>query len=251
MTTLFEAPVFTPLRAQPAYQQLTDAILGRILDGSLPAGSLLPTETELSEQFAVNRSTVREGIRVLEQNGYLRREGGKRLFISRPSPKHVGDHLERTLILHAVTFRELWEAAMVLEPPIAELAARNMTAADRAAIEDNLARTEVAVKAGQPLVDLDLEFHSLVANATHNRALQLSHESLRRLFYPAYEAVFLRVEQAAERLLKAHREIYEAMCRQDYAAARLWMERHQRDFKRGYDIAGLDMDRPVVPLGAG
>lgn len=247
MSTLFEEPLFEPLRAVPAYRQLTDAILGKILDGSLPAGSVLPTEAELCEQFGCNRSTVREGVRVLEQSGYLRREGGKRLSVSRPGPRDVGDHVERSLILHQVGFRELWEAAMVLEPPMAALAARNMTEADRLAIGRNLERTATALGDPDSLVRLDLEFHSLIAHATRNRALQISHESLRRLFYPAYHVVLRQLATAGERLLKAHREIFDAMCNQDFEAASPWMARHQRDFKRGFDMLGIDIDQPVTP----
>jgi DNA-binding FadR family transcriptional regulator len=244
---MVEEPLFEPLRVLPAYRQLTDAILGKILNGSLPAGSVLPTETELCDQFGCNRSTVREGVRVLEQTGYLRREGGKRLFVSRPSPKDVGDHVERSLILHQVSFHELWEAAMVLEPPMAALAARNMTETDRLAIGRNLARTETALDDPGSLVGLDLEFHSLIANATKNRALQISHESLRRLFYPAYHVVLRQLGTAGERLLRAHREIFKAMCDQDFEAASQWMARHQRDFKRGFDMLGIDIDQPVTP----
>lgn len=247
MNPLAEKPLFAPLRALPAYRQLTDAILRRILDGSLPAGSLLPTEAELCEQFGCNRSTVREGIRVLEQTGYLRREGGKRLFVGRPGPRDIGDHVERSLILQQVTFRELWEAAMVLEPPMAALAARNMTDEDRVAIEANLARTALALGDFEALAELDLEFHSLIANATKNRALQISHESLRRLFYPAYRVVLQKLASAGVRLLKAHGEIFQAMRQQQFDAASQWMERHQRDFKRGFDLLGMDIDRPVTP----
>jgi DNA-binding transcriptional MocR family regulator len=51
----------------------------------------LPSEEKLAEQFGVNRSTVREGIRLSEQTGVLRRDLGKRLVVSRPSYDSVGD----------------------------------------------------------------------------------------------------------------------------------------------------------------
>ncbi len=240
-----EVQMFEPLKVAPAYKVLSDTILRKILSGALRSGTQLPTEQELCEQFGVNRSTVREGIRVLEQTGYLRREGGKRLVISRPTQKDVGDQLERAMILDEVTFLELWEAALILEPQLAVLAARNLRTEDRQALEKNLERTAAAVARGDPLVALDLEFHSLIARATRNRALQLFHEALLRVFYPAFSAVMSKVTPAGQRLLKAHQEIFVAMKEKDFDRTSLWMSKHQRDFKRGFELAALEIERPI------
>ena len=82
-----ENPVFgfTPFKRAPAYQVVSDKIREAILDGRIPAGKLLPTETALAEQFGVTRSTVREAIRLLEQSGLLGRAGRKRLEVRLPS----------------------------------------------------------------------------------------------------------------------------------------------------------------------
>ena len=79
----------------PAYRILANAIMGEILARRLAPGEPLPTEAKLCEVFGVNRSTVREGMRLLEENGVLRRIGAKRLVVSRPSNGEVGDQLER------------------------------------------------------------------------------------------------------------------------------------------------------------
>src|SRR5690606_32104981 len=134
------------------------------------------------DQFGVNRSTVREGIRLLEETGMLRRSGGKRLVISRPTHKEVGDQLERAMVLHEVTFLELWETAMLLEPKTAELAASHLSADALKEIENNVARTEAAPERGQSLVELDIEFHNLLAKAVRNRVLLLTREPMSRLF---------------------------------------------------------------------
>ena len=52
-------------RVRPAYQQVADQLLARVLDGSLAAGDRLPAEGELAVAFGVSRSTVREAFRVL------------------------------------------------------------------------------------------------------------------------------------------------------------------------------------------
>src|SRR5258708_10240964 len=79
---------------------------------------------DLARQFGVNRSTIREAIRELETHGLLGRvRGEKRLRVTRPEPRRVSSGVSRALALHDVTFLELWEAMMAIEPVAAQYAA--------------------------------------------------------------------------------------------------------------------------------
>src|ERR1700689_3760017 len=93
---------FAKLKKVPAYRMLAEAITEQILDGRMRAGEQLPTEAQLCSQFGVNRSTVREGTRVIEEANLLRRESAKRLLVSRPSREEIGNLLERALLLHEI-----------------------------------------------------------------------------------------------------------------------------------------------------
>ena len=238
-------PHFAKLDHAPAYKVLSEAIACEILEGRIRPGEQLPTEHGLAEQFGVNRSTVREGTRLLEETGMVRREGGKRLVVARPSYDALANHMGRAMVLHEVTFRELWEAMMAIEPATAELAARNLEPEIAEQLRENLRRTEATLIAGQSVVVLDIEFHALVARAASNRALLMAREPLGLLFYPAFEAVLSTVSTAGKRLLTAHKTIFDALNAGDAAKARDWMEKHIVDFKRGYEVAGLDMDQTV------
>ena len=234
----------------PAYRILANAIMGEILARRLAPGEPLPTEAKLCEVFGVNRSTVREGMRLLEENGVLRRIGAKRLVVSRPSNGEVGDQLERAFVLHEITLKEIWEAMMAIEPTMARVAAQN---SDRKGIavrfRANLAATKKALESGESLTELDVDFHRIVATSSNSRALMLAYEPLRRFFFPAFETVLSAVPPAGARLLKAHQEIASAIITGDQDLASLWMERHIRDFKRGFDVGMLDILQPVERLG--
>jgi DNA-binding transcriptional MocR family regulator len=54
----------------------------QILTGKLMPGTMPPTEAELAEQFGINRSTVREAIRQLEQEVLVERRSSKRLQVT-------------------------------------------------------------------------------------------------------------------------------------------------------------------------
>ena len=149
------------------------------------------------------------------------------------------------MILHEVTFRELWETIMAIEPATAALAARRRTAENLARITDNIARTRAALNDNKAIVALDIEFHSLVAQACGNRAIVLAREALTQLFYPAFKAVLTGVDIAGTRLLAAHEAIAQAIADSDVETTRKWMERHINDFRKGYEMSGFDIDRSV------
>jgi DNA-binding FadR family transcriptional regulator len=217
---------FDKIRKIPAYRVLADAIMEQILDGRLREGDSLPTEAKLCEMFGVNRSTVREGIRVLEEAQLLRRESAKRMLISRPSDRDIGQQVERALILQEISFNELWEAVSVFEPQMAALAAERADAAALGRLEVNLRETERALQEGRSFVDLNIEFHALIAAMSENRALILAREPVSRLFFPFFQTVLVRVPGAGRRLVDAHRQIVDAIRKGDSAGAQEWMRKH-------------------------
>jgi GntR family transcriptional repressor for pyruvate dehydrogenase complex len=240
------------LERAPTYRLVYDAIEREILFGRMRIGDPLPTEMELASQFAVNRSTVREGIRLLEQGGLVTRDGGKRPRISAPRYQDLASAASRALVLHAVSFRELWQASMLIEPALAELAARDITASDLARLGDNLEEMDREVRAleggdatdVEPFVALDRAFHDILAEATGNRVLMLAHEPVTTLFIPAGRIILPRL-RTWRRVLDAHRRIHAYLLAHDADGAREWMRKHMDDFRRGYALTGLDFETPL------
>jgi len=90
-------------------------------------------------------------------------------------------------------------------------------------------------------VRLDREFHEILAQASGNRVLILSHEPITKLFIPAGRIILPRL-QTYRRVLDAHRFIYERLAERDSDGARDWMRRHMNDFRKGYEMTGFDLD---------
>jgi DNA-binding FadR family transcriptional regulator len=237
---------FDRVDVQPAYRTVASAVEQQIVDGRIKPGQRLPSETELARQFGVNRSTVREGLRALEQDGLVRRTSARGLVASAPHRSVLANKLSRAMVLHQVTFLELCETILALEPLAAELAAQRHDEAALAALDENLAKTRQSLDNQESLTELDVEFHLLVAKAAGNKALMLAREPLGILFFPAFYQVMARLN-AGERLLVAHGAIVAAMRNRNAAEARQWMHRHIVDFKRGYELLSLDLDRPIEP----
>jgi DNA-binding FadR family transcriptional regulator len=236
---------FAPLKQVPAYRRVAALIAARIRSRHLPEGEALPTELELAAQLEVTRSTVREALRELESQGLVaRRRGTKRMVISRPSAAALSARMSAALALHDVTVSDVGEALLILEPPIAELAARSRTSADLAAMavashdfmnSRTLDESLAAVTA----------FFDAVEAATGNRALLLAQRPLMALLQHSLRLVMHRAPQARTRIAQAQRRIHEAIDHRDGAAAREWMTRHVRDLRRGFEVAGIQLSTRV------
>ena len=226
------------IQAERTYQMVARSIEEEILSGRVPPGEALPSEEKLAAQLGVNRSTVREA----------RREAGrKKLLASIPRHSEISKPLSAAMILHQVTFEELWQAMHALEPATAAVAATKVTEELLSALNANLDETREAITATDRtrLVALDIEFHNLIADASQNRALQLARQPLSEFFYPAFYAVMSRLN-AGERLLVAHEHIVAALTRHDVRDATSWMDKHIADFQRGFELASLDIKQPVT-----
>jgi GntR family transcriptional regulator, transcriptional repressor for pyruvate dehydrogenase complex len=247
-------PLFERLKRAPAYKAVSQVMEERILDGTLPLGAPLPSELELAAQFGVHRSTIREAIRQLEQEGLLERRSDRRLFVAIPGVYDLAPRATRSLMLQQVTFSELWQLAVVIEPQAAYLAAINATEQDIALLRANVDKDREHLAEGSSSetshisqhAQIDVAFHALVGSATHNRALILAREPISLLYRPALGQLFANLPQAEARNLTAHEHVLEAIIARDEKKAEKWARKHLIDFQRGYSMTALAMD---VPLG--
>lgn len=230
----------------PVFRQLERALQQKILTGELQPGARMPPETKLASDNGVHRSTVREAIRGLEQQGLLYREEGKRkLFVSRPNTEEMSRRLVTPMVMNGVTFEEIWEAIRALDPVAAEAAAQRRNTDNLKALDDNIARTRLVMDDPTELVKLDIEFHELIALAANNRVIQSLRLPISDLFYPSFQTVMTSLN-ASERLLTAHEKILQAIKWGDAAEAKEWMIKHLNDFRKGYELASLDITGPAL-----
>src|SRR5712691_544775 len=65
----------------PKYAQVIDELRRRIESGEYAPGSLLPSEHQLSQEFAIARPTVVRALRTLRQDGWIETQQGKGSFV--------------------------------------------------------------------------------------------------------------------------------------------------------------------------
>lgn len=73
------------------YQAVMDDIRQHIEDGTYPAYSQLPPISQLCEQYAVSKITVKKAMDELEAEGYISRRRGSGSFVKRTQPRGKGE----------------------------------------------------------------------------------------------------------------------------------------------------------------
>jgi len=235
---------FAPIAKEPSYLKVFKSVESLIFSGVIKEGAALPTEAELCQQMQVNRTTVREGLRMLEQADLVERGAAKRFYIKRPDAEDIATATSKRLAFGGVTFRETCQALHSFYPTAAVLAAEQAKQVDidalRAIIQSH--KNEASSK---KTVEHAVAFFNALALSLNNRVMLAYMQSLNLLIHASLAKVISKTPNAKKRILKAQSKIVDAIERGDTTDAAHWMSRHIDDLKRGYTVAKIDLDGKV------
>lgn len=116
---------FVAHATSPLYIQIADELRRSLEEAVYQIGEQLPTEAELSAQFGVNRHTLRRAIDVLRQEGLVRVDRGRGMFVAAaPIPYTLGKRVRYNEALKAngllASYRTLQVVEMAADAPIAK-----------------------------------------------------------------------------------------------------------------------------------
>lgn len=210
---------------------LTERVLELIRSGGLRPGDRLPSARELSQRFAVTTPTLREALRRLEATGAVQMRHGSGIY--------VGSDLERVVIpnpnareLRGDQLLQLLDARLLIEPPLAAMAARRADPADLTrlrAVLDQAARHLSGEDA--ELNEANMSFHRAAAKAAGNYVLGEVVDSLLSV-HGAEQREILRIFDDRSRDHDEHRAILGAIESGDAQRADELMRAHLLDVKR-------------------
>lgn len=247
MVTSRQPGKFAPLSREPAYLKVYRAIEQDIVDGVLSDDDSLPIEADLCEQFQVTRSTVREGLRLLEQSGLIVRGPRKKFLVKKPNSTDVAVAASRSLALGGVTFTEVWDALSVYYPQAARLATERLTDETIEQLQQiRDAMAQAATADHDRTVAGSVEFFQVMARGLNNKVMFATLESLNIMIGESLRLVISKAPNARSRILTAQKNIIDAFRKRDKDLAEQWMFRHIADLKRGYLVAEVDMDQPIL-----
>jgi len=208
------APVTRRSVVDEASTQLREAILG----GSLPVGTVLPSEAKLAASLSVSRPVIREALGSLRALGLVTPRAGKGWEVT---SDHVGSGL---LLAGAYLSEHLHEVRQHLEVPAAGRAALRHKDADITRLHDIL-ETERSAASPRQAVDLDAAFHIGIARCSGNPLLASLVEFIRAGLVEQSLALST-VKGRSSRAVAEHFTILAAVESRDQSAAEDAMRAH-------------------------
>jgi DNA-binding FadR family transcriptional regulator len=219
--------------------RVSEAIVHRIkkqiTDGRLLAGHKLPAEREMARQFKTSRVSVREAYRSLEEVGVLRirrgADGGA--FVVQLDHQPVLRSLALVLGLGRTSHHELTEARMLIEPPIARLAAVRARKDDVVRLERVLVQEErETARLAGPFRPTASQFHRSLAECTRNLPLVVLMNAIADLTAEAAAALDIMTRTRHRQMnTQFHRQLFEAIRAHDGDAAYAIMAKHVGDIQ--------------------
>jgi GntR family transcriptional repressor for pyruvate dehydrogenase complex len=231
-----------PDRARPAARAEPRAIRGAseqvavqiqhfIQDEGLGPGEFLGREEDLAAEFGVSRPTLREALKLLASGNLIRatKGPGGGIFVAHTAEQGMSRSLSNAIAMMletgAVTLDELLDARLLLEVPLAGLAAYQPEEATLRRLREAAAAVAAADDDTETIAAMDMEIHRTIAAAAGNRMVQaltgwifeVLQPSLIEVVHPAvlnsaiveqHQALLVAVEKGdparAERAMKDH-----------------------------------------------
>ena len=227
--------LFDPVEP-PARIKLSNSIISQIekliIEGALKPGNELPPERVFAELLGVSRPSLREALLKLEARGLVSTRRGGGYAVADVTAPTLTDPLVHLLQQHPPAAYDILELRHGLEEIAAYLAAKRATDADR---KELTRRYDALVKAdkgkGDALkgADADLEFHMVVADASHNVALMHVMRGLMNLIRTSslrFRERIFSLQGGRNVLNNQHRAIYQAVMKGDAQSARAAVHLH-------------------------
>jgi GntR family transcriptional repressor for pyruvate dehydrogenase complex len=155
------------LRVPKLSDQISDFFISEIENGSLQPGDLLPSEAELSDQFKVSRTVIREALGRLKYDGLLESSQGSRSKVAEDSANRVFrmNRLEASN-LSEISF--LYEFRSILESEAAALAAKRRTDGDLKEMQRIIEVLNQASAERHDGTAENVNFHKKITDASKN-----------------------------------------------------------------------------------
>ena len=203
-----------------------------ILDGEIHPGERLPSERKMMEMMHRSRPTIREAMRMLEREGYIKiYSGSSGAIVQELNVDNAVQSLETIIQMKGMTIEEILEFRRLTECEAARLAAERRTDENLEKMKVILQRSEKAVGNPEEFMACDMEFHVAVAEASQNSMYSIMLQVCRNVLGKSLTEILHRGKKSTQKvryelILDVHRKIYMAVKNQKEEEAAKWMTTH-------------------------
>lgn len=213
-----------------------DEIRRRIESGELREGDKLPNQIEFAHELGVSRASLREALHVLNLVGAIEQRPGVGTIIRSSSPALWTNQLMPPLLSDKeATFELIW-ARKFIEVSVVELAVENASEEEIERIGELVKKMDSALREDRTneYSELDMHFHNLIADSSHNRYMVHMFLTIRGLMEQFIREAFIVMPGLLERSLEFHKGIYKSIKNRNAETAKKIMADHIIDIETSF-----------------
>jgi GntR family transcriptional regulator, transcriptional repressor for pyruvate dehydrogenase complex len=222
---------FSPIKPLRIPEEVARQIKESILLGHFGIGDRLPSEAELSEQFQVSRTAIRDALRVLKNAGFIivRQGATGGAYVTNLTFERLVNAFVDLFMAEKISISEVFDVRLLVEPEVARRAAQNVTLQYAGRLRDN--------------VDSPPGFHLALAEMCGNSFL----ECLARSMIDLTGRVVETIGSGYVHPTGSHRSILDAVLTGDSRKASELMREHTVESADAFQKAGKTTKRKGRP----
>jgi GntR family transcriptional repressor for pyruvate dehydrogenase complex len=216
-----------PIDRLGATELVVERIKELLENGALKAGSRLPAERELATMLGISRPTLRTALKALSVMGVISARPGAGTFIADSLPEIFNQPLRFMTLISDTGINDIFQARLIIEPSLAELAAKNVSDAHLNAMDREIKAMRESLADAETFLKHDLRFHQTISRATGNKLMSGIMDNILQLLFQ------LRGQKHPDDddlqgALACHERIFRALRRRDGKRAKEVMVAHLR-----------------------
>lgn len=224
--------MLTRLKSLTLVDQASNQLLSYIEANDLQAGDSLPSIAQLSETFGASRAVIRESLKSLEAQGIIEICNGRKAKVKPISGEPLFNYFRRFLKVDGNAAWEFTEIRVALEQQCINLAIARGSDAELRSLNTLVNEMRKNMDSEQDFAELDVQFHLMIAHATHNRTMVHLLESLRGAIRDSIrEGLKKRLtHEQMEKVQLDHEKLVAAMIQRDQLGAQEALSKHFDEF---------------------
>jgi len=219
-----------PIDRVGATELVVQRIKQLLENGALKAGSRLPNERELAGMLGISRPTLRTALKALSVMGVISAKPGAGTFIADSSPEIFNHPLHFMTLINNTGVGDIFQARLIIEPGLAEVAAKKLSDGHLAAMAKEIAAMRESLDDVEKFFKHDLRFHQTISRAAGNKLMSGIMDTILQLLFQLRQQKRRR-EFELQGALAWHERIYRALERHDGKRAKELMFSHLRGAK--------------------
>lgn len=177
-----------PIKKVRLHAEVVKAIEEYIRENNIIKGERLPSERELTEKLEIGRSSIREGLRILEAMEIIEVKVGKGIFVKNYSPYAIKTNIEITAEKESLL--QMMEVRRVLELEAIRLAIKRASEEDILKVEEKYMLLKQKEDKCLDASFEDRAFHQTIYKASKNEILAKMLDSVDGVFYKIWDEPF-------------------------------------------------------------